>query len=173
MVSCFLDLPFVTELDPLVGSGRNACKRSPWTPIKSLGRPWLVFFSRSFSFPQHPLQVRELFGEIEGMVSWRLSVQKDGVSPLGHRRMVDTERGETSTPGTRQTEREEDGRRKEMGGEESLWKKYTVFLVVMGVDLGEIHGNPGSVYARDVLVIGILHYCTMGCVCCVLSCLVF
>ncbi len=26
------------------------------------------------------LQVKELFGEIEGMVSWRLSIQKDGVS---------------------------------------------------------------------------------------------
>lgn len=25
-------------------------------------------------------EVKELFGEIEGMVSWRLSIQKDGIS---------------------------------------------------------------------------------------------
>ena len=37
----------------------------------------VVYFWRS---QQSQVQVKDLFGEIEGMVSWRLSMQKDGVS---------------------------------------------------------------------------------------------
>ncbi|CAK9022291.1 Cleavage stimulating factor 64 (AtCstF-64) (AtCstF64) (CF-1 64 kDa subunit) (Cleavage stimulation factor 64 kDa subunit) (CSTF 64 kDa subunit) (Protein ENHANCED SILENCING PHENOTYPE 1) (Protein SUPPRESSORS OF OVEREXPRESSED FCA 19) (SOF19), partial [Durusdinium trenchii] len=40
---------------------------------------WPVFVG-NISFDTTEEEVRELFGEIEGMVSWRLSVQKDGVS---------------------------------------------------------------------------------------------
>eukprot|EP00490_Sorites_sp_Unknown_P012489 CAMPEP_0114694160 /NCGR_PEP_ID=MMETSP0191-20121206/69858_1 /TAXON_ID=126664 /ORGANISM="Sorites sp." /LENGTH=416 /DNA_ID=CAMNT_0001988681 /DNA_START=23 /DNA_END=1271 /DNA_ORIENTATION=+ len=40
---------------------------------------WPVFVG-NISFDTTEEEVRELFGEIDGMVSWRLSVQKDGVS---------------------------------------------------------------------------------------------
>jgi len=40
---------------------------------------WPVFVG-NISFDTTEEEVKELFGEIEGMVSWRLSIQKDGIS---------------------------------------------------------------------------------------------
>lgn len=49
------------------------------SPIESIhGTSWnpsIVIFLETFHG-----EVKELFGEIEGMVSWRLSIQKDGIS---------------------------------------------------------------------------------------------
>lgn len=42
------------------------------SPTHQSMEPILPFFET--------FEVKELFGEIEGMVSWRLSIQKDGIS---------------------------------------------------------------------------------------------
>ncbi|CAK9113434.1 unnamed protein product [Durusdinium trenchii] len=74
-------LPGLGHLPPLVlvrppGPDKPIEKRKDPPRRKDV---WPVFVG-NISFDTTEEEVRELFGEIEGMVSWRLSVQKDGVS---------------------------------------------------------------------------------------------
>ncbi|CAE7323444.1 CSTF64 [Symbiodinium sp. KB8] len=58
---------------------QSACSRRQLGACFLLCQVWPVFVG-NISFDTTEEEIRELFGDIEGLVSWRLSIQKDGVS---------------------------------------------------------------------------------------------